>query len=47
MGSHVGCGGLAAMRRAPIPLSRGFENAPGILAMGGEIKATFCLVKDG
>ena len=32
---------------APIALPRGFEAAPEILAMGGELKATFCLVKDG
>jgi len=32
---------------APIALPRGFESAPELLAMGGELKATFCLVKDG
>jgi hydrogenase maturation protein HypF len=32
---------------APISLPPGFERAPDILAMGGELKATFCLVKDG
>jgi len=32
---------------APIALPRGFETAPELLAMGGELKATFCLVKDG
>jgi hydrogenase maturation protein HypF len=32
---------------APIPLPAGFKNAPELLAMGGELKATFCLVKDG
>ncbi len=32
---------------APIPLPPGFENAPDLLAYGGELKATFCLVKDG
>jgi hydrogenase maturation protein HypF len=32
---------------APIPLPPGFEAAPELLAMGGELKATFCLVKDG
>jgi hydrogenase maturation protein HypF len=32
---------------APIGLPRGFEAAPEILALGGELKATFCLVKDG
>ncbi|MBV8106210.1 MAG: carbamoyltransferase HypF, partial [Hyphomicrobiales bacterium] len=32
---------------APIALPPGFEKAPELLAMGGELKATFCLVKDG
>jgi hydrogenase maturation protein HypF len=32
---------------APIKLPPGFEVAPELLAMGGELKATFCLVKDG
>jgi hydrogenase maturation protein HypF len=32
---------------APIALPPGFQRAPEILAMGGELKATFCLVKDG
>jgi hydrogenase maturation protein HypF len=32
---------------APIAMPAGFETAPEILAMGGELKATFCLVKDG
>jgi hydrogenase maturation protein HypF len=32
---------------APIALPNGFETAPELLAMGGELKATFCLVKDG
>lgn len=32
---------------APLALPGGFEAAPDILAMGGELKATFCLVKDG
>ncbi|HEY8125189.1 MAG TPA: carbamoyltransferase HypF [Methylocystis sp.] len=31
----------------PLRLPSGFENAPDLLAMGGELKATFCLVKDG
>lgn len=30
-----------------IRLPDGFETAPDILAMGGELKATFCLLKDG
>ena len=32
---------------ASIALPAGFETAPECLAMGGELKATFCLVKDG
>ncbi|KAF0212624.1 MAG: (NiFe) hydrogenase maturation protein HypF [Methylocystaceae bacterium] len=32
---------------APLRLPGGFEKAPDLLAMGGELKATFCLVKDG
>jgi hydrogenase maturation protein HypF len=32
---------------APIPLPDGFALAPELLAMGGELKATFCLVRDG
>ncbi len=32
---------------SPIKLPPGFETAPELLAFGGELKATFCLVKDG
>ena len=32
---------------APVKLPTGFERAPDLWAMGGELKATFCLVKDG
>ncbi len=32
---------------APIRLPEGFEATPDILAYGGELKATFCLVKNG
>lgn len=32
---------------APIKLPPGFEQAPELLALGGELKATFCLLKDG
>lgn len=30
----------------PLPLPAGFENAPELLALGGELKNTFCLIKD-
>ncbi len=46
-------GRLRLLRRArgfapaPIALPPGFESVPELLAMGGELKATFCLVKDG
>lgn len=32
---------------APLPLPPGFEQAPEILALGGELKNTFCLIKNG
>jgi hydrogenase maturation protein HypF len=32
---------------SPFKLPAGFENAPEILAMGGEVKAAFCLIKAG
>jgi len=32
---------------APLPLPPGFARAPEILAMGGELKSCFCLLKDG
>src|SRR5262249_42563808 len=32
---------------APLWLPPGFETAPELIAMGGELKATFCLVKNG
>lgn len=32
---------------APIQLPQGFEDAPPILAMGGELKSTFCLSRNG
>ncbi len=31
---------------APVRLPSGFEKAPPVLAMGGELKVTFCLLKD-
>jgi hydrogenase maturation protein HypF len=50
---RVVAGRTRVLRRArgcapePIALPRGFEAAPELLAMGGELKSTFCLVKDG
>lgn len=50
---RVVVGHTRVMRRArgyapePIRLPKGFEVAPELLAMGGELKSTFCLVKDG
>ena len=32
---------------SPVWLPAGFEHTPAILAMGGELKNTFCLLKDG
>jgi hydrogenase maturation protein HypF len=32
---------------SPIALPKSFANAPEILAFGGELKSTFCLIKDG
>jgi hydrogenase maturation protein HypF len=32
---------------SPIALPLGFERAPSLLALGGELKATFCLVRQG
>jgi len=32
---------------APLRLPSGFETAPALLALGGELKNTFCLVRDG
>lgn len=32
---------------SPLTLPPGFENAPPILAMGGELKSTFCLMREG
>jgi hydrogenase maturation protein HypF len=49
----VVAGRARLMRRArgyapePIMLPKGFEATPELLAMGGELKSTFCVVKDG
>jgi hydrogenase maturation protein HypF len=32
---------------APIALPKGFADAPEVLAFGGELKSSFCLIKDG
>lgn len=46
-------GGPRLLRRArgyaprAIPLPAGFQRAPDLLAYGGELKSTFCLLKDG
>ncbi|ALA58073.1 carbamoyltransferase HypF [Nitrospira moscoviensis] len=47
-------GGTARMFRrsrgyapAPVVLPPGFDEAPRVLAMGGELKNTFCLIRDG
>lgn len=32
---------------APLSLPAGFQSAPAVLAMGAELKSTFCLLKDG
>jgi hydrogenase maturation protein HypF len=51
--ARVMAGRPRAMRRArgyapsPLPLPRDFDKAPRILAMGAELKSTFCLLGDG
>lgn len=32
---------------SPVRLPRGFETAPELLALGGDLKSTFCLARDG
>lgn len=50
---RVVAGSARVLRRArgfapaAIPLPPGFATAPELIAAGGELKATFCLVKDG
>lgn len=51
--ARIMAGKTRVMRRArgyapeALQLPEGFELSPEILALGGELKATFCLVKDG
>ena len=50
---RIAAGKPSLIRRArgyapsALPLPTGFEGAPDLLAFGGELKATFCLVKGG
>jgi hydrogenase maturation protein HypF len=50
---RIMAGRPSVMRRArgyapsAVPLPPGFAGAPDLLAFGGELKATFCVVKDG
>jgi hydrogenase maturation protein HypF len=50
---RIVAGRPTVMRRArgyapsAVPLPDGFADAPDLLAFGGELKATFCVVKDG
>lgn len=50
---RIAAGKPSLIRRArgyapsAVPLPAGFEDAPDLLAFGGELKATFCLVKGG
>ena len=50
---RIGAGRRQMLRRArgyapaPIRLPKGFEDTPPILAMGGELKSTFCLGRSG
>jgi hydrogenase maturation protein HypF len=49
---RVVCNQPVYLRRArgsapePIPLPKGFETAPDVIAMGGELKNTFCMTKN-
>src|ERR1044072_8509312 len=50
---RIAAGRPSLMRRArgyapsSVPLPAGFDGAPDLLAFGGELKGTFCVVKDG
>ncbi len=51
--AQVSCEQKTYLRRGrglapnPIPLPQGFEKAPDLLAMGSELKNSFCLIKNG
>ncbi|NIA02620.1 MAG: carbamoyltransferase HypF [Planctomycetia bacterium] len=51
--ARIAGGRMRILRRArgyspgSIPLPAGFEQAPDLLALGAELKNTFCLIKDG
>jgi len=51
--ARVVCGESRLLRRArgyapaSVPLPPGFEQSPDVLAFGGELNNTFCMVKDG
>lgn len=50
---RIMAGKVRVLRRArgfapePVKLPEGFHDAPDLLALGGELKAAFCLLKDG